>query len=57
MKKQALTRGLKDHLLEHISNNVKEEGREGVSLAQPPAALNPASKNTIEKHGSLTGFV
>jgi hypothetical protein len=57
MEEQPLPRGLKEHLLENISNNVKEEGGEGVTLSQPPAALDPASRNAVEKHSGLAGFI
>jgi hypothetical protein len=57
MKEQAFPRGLEEHLLENIRDNVKEEGGEGVTLSQPPAALDPASRNAVEKHSGLTGFI
>jgi hypothetical protein len=57
MEEQPLPRGLKEHLLENISNNVEEERGEGVTLSQPLAALDPSSRNAVEKHSGLAGFV
>jgi hypothetical protein len=39
--------GTEDQLLENISNNVEEKRREGISLAQRMAALDPPAREPI----------
>ena len=54
VEEKASARGMKDALLQHIGDNVKEERGEGIALAKPLATLNPSSRDIIEKHRRLT---
>jgi hypothetical protein len=44
---------LQEELLEDISNNVEEKGGERVSLPEATTALNPPTRNTVQKNRSL----
>jgi hypothetical protein len=45
------------HLLKDVSNDVKQEGGERVSLPKPPAALDPASRYAVKENRRLAGVV
>jgi hypothetical protein len=49
VQKQPLMGGTEDQLLENISKNVEEKRREGISLAQPTAALDPSTRTPFRR--------
>jgi hypothetical protein len=49
----AQERILLDQLLEHITHNQKEVGRQRITLAQPTPAINPPPMNTVEEDRCL----
>jgi hypothetical protein len=47
MEEEPREGGKAEHLLKNISNNVKQERREGIALAEATPALDPASRDAI----------
>jgi hypothetical protein len=50
VEEQPLARSMEEHLLQHISDNVKEKAGEWVPLAETTTTLNPTTRNPIEKN-------
>jgi hypothetical protein len=48
---------LGEGVVEDINHYVKEEGGEGISLAEITATLDPSSSNPIEEDRGLTCFI
>jgi hypothetical protein len=44
-------------LLKDVGDDVEKKGGQRVALAKPPPALDPAPRDTIQKHSSLAGLV
>jgi hypothetical protein len=57
VEEEAISGGLKKHLLKHVCHNVEQEGGKGVSLAKAAAALDPSTRNAIEENRSLARVV
>jgi hypothetical protein len=57
VEEEAFARGLKDHLLQDIHNDVEKERREGITLPKPAAALNPSAGDSIEEDSCLARLV
>jgi hypothetical protein len=57
--KEALARGLKDHLLEDITSTIilKRKGGERITLLEAAPTLYPSPRNPIEEDCRLTGLV
>jgi response regulator of citrate/malate metabolism len=47
VEEEPLPRGLQNHLLQDIHNNIEEERGEGVSLSEAAAALDPSSRHPV----------
>jgi hypothetical protein len=57
VKEKAREGGETEHLLKDVSDNVEQKRGERVSLPESPSALDPASRDAIEKDRSLAGVV
>jgi hypothetical protein len=57
VKEEPSPGSLEKELLENISHYIEKEGRKGVPLSKSTLALNPTSRNTIEKNNGLAGEI
>jgi hypothetical protein len=57
VKEEAVSRGVEDHLLKNINNDIKQERGEWVALPKPTTALDPFARHSIEEHRRLTRLV
>jgi hypothetical protein len=57
VEEKAVPRGKKEHLLKHIRHDVKKEGGQRVALPKAAAALDPSTRDAIEKNRGLTRVV
>jgi hypothetical protein len=57
VKEEPSPGSLEKELLKNISHNIEKEGGKGVPLSKPTPALNPTSRDTIEKNSGLSGEI
>jgi hypothetical protein len=48
---------LEEHLLQHINNDVEQEGGERIALLQTSTALNPSPRDAIKEDRSLASLI
>jgi hypothetical protein len=57
VQEETFARGMEDHLLEDINNDVEKEGGERVTLPQTATALDPFPGYSVEENSGLTCLV